>query len=220
MEKDCEQPWHWRLEVMFNVTEQREAMEKTKVKWSERQNLKRGGREGGRESSHWSSNSIWTGCRARLLLSSRCQRNECWSNWDARLSTSDFLAGWIAWTGLISRISCKKNPNEQAYIDLKNGWDIHRNSNRRSRRENSGLGQVDEDKRAVRENRAVYRQEEMNVEWRGLSASSLCNVAVEIIVTDAFTKSQVGSGSHKEFSREWQHRQGGAGIWRVSSIYM
>lgn len=70
---------------------------------------------------------------------------------------------------------------------------------RRSRRENSGLGQVDEDKRAVRENRAVYRPEEMNVEWRGLSASSLCNVAVEIIVTDAFTKSQVESGSQRSF---------------------
>lgn len=89
--------------------------------------------------------------RARLLLSSRCQRNKCWNNWDARLSTNNFLAGWIAWTGLISSIPCKMNPNEQTYVDLKNGWDIHRNTNGRIRTQNSGLGQVDDDKRAVRE---------------------------------------------------------------------
>lgn len=36
----------------------------------------------------------------------------------------------------------------------------------------------------------------MTVEQRGLSVSSLHTAAVEIVVADAFAKSQVGSGSH------------------------
>lgn len=78
--------------------------------------------------------------------------------------------------------------------DLKSAWDIH-NTNR-NRKQNSGFSQVDDDERICHRNRAVYRQEEMTVEQRGLSVSSLHTAAVEIVVADAFAKSQVGSGSH------------------------
>lgn len=51
------------------------------MKRSERQNLKRGGKEGGRERGRAViAVAIAFGLvegRARLLLSSRCQRNEC-----------------------------------------------------------------------------------------------------------------------------------------------
>lgn len=58
----------------------------------------------------------------------------------------------------------------------------------------------------------------MTVEQRGLSVNFLHKAAVEIVVADAFEKSQVGSGSHKQFSKEHHHTPGSAGIWRATSI--
>lgn len=56
------------------------------------------------------------------------------------------------------------------------------------------------------------------MEQRGLSVNFLHKAAVEIVVADAFEKSQVGSGSHKQFSKEHHHTPGSAGIWRATSI--
>lgn len=172
--KDCKQPWHWKLVFSLNETEQTESMEKNKVKWKKRQKC-----------SFWTNES-----RARLLLSSHGQGNWWWSKWDARLYVSNFLAAWIAGTGFTSRIPCRKE-SIRAGLSWLEEWLRHPQQHKRTQQTEFCNRSSWWWWRSCQWNRAVYGQEEMDVEQRGLSLSSLHKVAIDTVIAVAFTKSHV-----------------------------
>lgn len=138
---------------------------------------------------------------ARQLSWSHGQGNWWWSKWDAGLYMSNFFSCVDSWDRFYLKDSVQKE-STRAGLSWLEEWLRHPQQHKRTQQAEFCIRSSWGWWKSCQRNRAVYGQQEMDVEQRGLSLSSLHKVAIDTVIAVAFTKTQQFYRKHDQSKRK------------------